>query len=200
MLDHAEYWEARYQEAQTGWDLNGPTPALQAAAEAFPKDARILIPGCGLGWDGEALHRRGYTEVYLSDWAHSAKTQFLERVPDFSPDRFITGDFFSWAADEAVHGQFDCILECTFYCAIPPVMRANYARAMERLLRPGGQLLGLLFTFPLTEQGPPFGGSVEEYQARFSAPFQLDQLGPNPLSIASRAEKEVFFCATLQPS
>jgi hypothetical protein len=52
----------------------------------------------------------------------------------------------------------------------------------------------------LTEQGPPFGGSLEEYTLRFGAPFRLDRLGPSPLSIAPRAEKEVFFCATLHTS
>ncbi|MEK9830622.1 MAG: SAM-dependent methyltransferase, partial [Schleiferiaceae bacterium] len=71
-MDSAKHWEDRYSLNQTGWDLNGPTPALQAAAEGLPKEAFILIPGCGFGWDGEALWSKGYKNVYLSDWAPSA--------------------------------------------------------------------------------------------------------------------------------
>ncbi len=200
MHEYSRYWETRYLESQIGWDLLGPTPALQSATKSTPKDAHILIPGCGLGWDGEALHRRGFSEVYLSDWALSAKAQFLERVPDFPRERFITGDFFDWTQQSAWRGRFDFILECTFYCAIPPQRRELYVQTMARLLRPGGQLMGLLFTFPLTDQGPPYGGSIEEYNARFGPPFRLEHIAPHPLSVEKRADQEVFFCATLQAS
>jgi len=199
-MDSATYWEDRYGQNQTGWDLNGPTPALQAAVEGLAKDAFLLIPGCGFGWDGEALWSKGYRNVYLSDWAPSAKTAFLQRVPDFPEAQFVSGDFFEWASQPEQAGRFDAVLECTFYCAIPPARRDDYAAAMARLLKPGGRLMGVLFTFPLTEAGPPFGGSLEEYEARFSAPFRLEELGPTNLSISPRADKEVFFCAKLQAS
>ena len=197
-MDSASYWDQRYLENQTGWDLNGPTPALQAAIEGLPKTAFILIPGCGFGWDGEALWKKGYANVYLSDWAPSAKTAYLERVPDFPPDQFSSGDFFEWATLKENQGKFDVVLECTFYCAIPPQRRLDYAAAMAQILTPGGRLMGVLFTFPLTEAGPPFGGSVEEYHDRFSTPFALESMGASPLSIPPRADKEVFFCAKLQ--
>ena len=198
MPNSAKYWEDRYQQDQTGWDLAGPTPVLQAVMATISKDARILIPGCGLGWDGEALHKAGYRHVYLSDWAESAKRAFLTRVPDFPEDRFLTGDFFTWSTESPWIDHFDLVLECTFYCAIPPEKRENYVQRMAQILRPGGQICGLLFTFPLTDQGPPFGGSTEEYRQRFSPPFELTALRPHPLSIKARADKEVYFCATLQ--
>ncbi len=119
-MDSAKNWEDRYSLNQTGWDLNGPTPALQAAAEGLAKDAFLLIPGCGFGWDGEALWSKGYRNVYLSDWAPSAKTAFLQRVPDFPEAQFVSGDFFEWASQPELASRFDAVLECTFYCAIPP--------------------------------------------------------------------------------
>ena len=57
--------------------------------------------------------------------------------------------------------------------------------------------MGVLFTFPLTEAGPPFGGSIAEYEERFSHPFVLETLEKSALSIPPRADKEVFFCAKL---
>jgi methyl halide transferase len=198
MAKSSTYWESRYQDGETGWDLNGVTPALQEAVKHLPKDTKILIPGCGLAWDGEALHHAGFTEVYLSDWAPSAKAAFLRRVPSFPENHFFTEDFFEWAMSPVHAKKFDLVLECTFYCAIPPTLRPQYVHAMQHLIKPGGKLMGLLFTFPLTEVGPPYGGSMEEYTTRFSHPFKLETFASSPLSIAPRADKEVFFIATLQ--
>jgi len=44
---------------------------------------------------------------------------------------------------------------------------------MKELLNPKGKLIGLLFQFPLTEVGPPFGGSKEEYNSLFENDFDI---------------------------
>ena len=47
-------------------------------------------------------------------------------------------------------------------------LRPNYVTKMHNLLSEKGKISGLLFDFPLTEVGPPFGGSQEEYVNLFS--------------------------------
>ena len=69
---------------------------------------------------------------------------------------------------------------------------------MTHYLQQGGTLAGLLFTFPLTEQGPPFGGDVTTYLKDFQGPFNVESMQPTPRSIAERKENEVFFVPTLQ--
>ena len=64
---------------------------------------------------------------------------------------------------------------------------------MHDLLSEKGKIAGLLFNFPLTEVGPPFGGSHEEYVKLFSEKFTLKTLEPAYNSIKPRANKELFF-------
>ncbi|MFN3939736.1 MAG: SAM-dependent methyltransferase, partial [Chitinophagales bacterium] len=47
MLD-AHFWNQRYVNQATGWDLGQVSPPLQIFFEQMQnKDVRILIPGCG---------------------------------------------------------------------------------------------------------------------------------------------------------
>ena len=62
-----------------------------------------------------------------------------------------------------------------------------------RRLSEKGKIAGLLFNFPLTEVGPPFGGSYEEYLNLFSEKFSIKTLEPAYNSIKPRANKELFF-------
>jgi len=63
---------------------------------------------------------------------------------------------------------------------------------MHNLLKENGKLAGVLFSFPLTEQGPPFGGSVEEYQELFSEKFLFKTLESCYNSIKPRENNELF--------
>lgn len=183
-------WEDRYQENQIGWDIGYPsTPLKEYIDQLKDKNQFMLIPGCGHAYEGEQLHNQGFTNVYLSDLAPTAKTNFLKRVPGFPENRFIIGDFFK------IDQKFDLIIEQTFYCALPTNMRDDYVQKMHDLLNPGGKLVGLLFTFPLTEEGPPFGGSIEEYEKRFSGHFKFKVLETAHNSIPPRSGNEAFFIA-----
>jgi len=196
-MDSSQAWERRYTEGATGWNIGKASPALiDFALKNLPKDAAILIPGCGHGYDGKALWDLGFTQVTLIDWAASAKDRFLTLCPNFPQDRFLVGDVF--VLTQSMENRFDAVLECTFFCAINPSLRSLYIERMAHCLRQGGNLAGLLFTFPLTEKGPPFGGDVTTYLKDFQGPFKVESMQPTSRSIAERKEDEVFFVATLQ--
>jgi hypothetical protein len=89
--------------------------------------------------------------------------------------------------------KFDLILEQTFFCAIPPSMRVDYVSKMNDVLHSKGKIAGLLFDFPLTEEGPPYGGSKEEYLALFSEKFTIKTIERAHNSIKPRQNKELFF-------
>lgn len=183
----SSYWSERYHEGRTGWDIGHASVALLDLAARFPKTARILIPGCGAAWEAEALWKQGYSNVYVADWSIEPLNAFQERVPDFPSDHLLCADFFELASG------YDLILEQTFFCALPPERRDGYVLQMHRLLKTKGILGGLLFDFPLTEEGPPFGGSKSEYEARFSPWFEILVLEPSSKSIAPRAGRELYF-------
>ncbi|MNL88260.1 hypothetical protein D3C87_2178650 [compost metagenome] len=64
---------------------------------------------------------------------------------------------------------------------------------MHELLKPNGQLVGLLFNRDF-DGGPPFGGNEETYKTLFSPYFNF-KLTPAYNSIPQRAGTEVFIQA-----
>lgn len=184
------YWNARYEQNETGWDAGAATTPLRAYLEQLTnKSLRILIPGCGKAHEGELAWKLGFKNITLMDVAPAAKEAFLKRVPDFPKSQFVLEDFFE-------HNRtYDLILEQTFFCALHPTLRMAYAEKMHQLLAPNGKLVGVLFNFPLTEQGPPFGGSAMEYHLYLDHLFDVETMETCYNSIGPRAERELFLMA-----
>lgn len=181
------FWDNRYAEGSAGWDMGTPSPPLMEYCATLPdKDIRILIPGGGSSADAGKLWHEGFTQVFVLDWSAESLKGFLAKYPDFPITHLLNEDFF------AHPGKYDLVLEQTFYCALPPSMRDDYVRKMAEILRPGGILAGVLFDFPLTEAGPPFGGSEEEYRQRFSGLFEIRKMERCRNSIPPRAGRELF--------
>ena len=108
--------------------------------------------------------------------------------------RVLLMDFFE------LKGQFDYILEQTFFCALDPKLRPAYVQQMHQLLAPGGRLAGVLFNRSF-DGGPPFGGSTAEDQHLFAPRFHLVKLEPCYNSIPPRQGTELFMIAEKkQPS
>ena len=184
-----EFWEERYREGQTGWDIGYPAPALAAYIDQLQdKHLRILVPGAGRGYEVAYLWHKGFHDLTVLDIATQPLQAVREKVPGLPGEALVQSDFFDWEG-----GPFDLILEHTFFCALPPERRPDYARTMHRLLRKGGKIAGLLFDFPLTESGPPFGGSEAEYRELFRPYFQIRRLERATNSIPPRAGNELFF-------
>ncbi len=183
----AAYWNQRYLNEQTGWDIGYPNLALTHYVESrgLSKDSEILIPGAGRAYEAEYLHHKGYSSVYIIDLAPEAKNDFLKRVSHFPNDHFIVGDFFE------LNQSFDLILEQTFFCALDPKLRPLYAEHMHKIIRPDGVLAGVLFNMQ-KEDGPPFGGNEIEYRSLFEPDFEIVHLEECYNSIPPRAGREFF--------
>ena len=89
-------------------------------------------------------------------------------------------------------GEYDFIIEQTFFCALSPDLRQKYAKKMVELLKPNGQLIGLLFNIPLNDDRPPFGGNQEEYKQLFSDFFEIQKMETAYNSIPERQGSELF--------
>ncbi len=181
------YWEDNYLNKTTGWDIGQISTPLKVYFEQLEnKDLSILIPGCGNGYEAEFLHNLGFKNIHILDIAKQPLQNFSKRVPSFPKENLIHADFFKH------NTQYDLIIEQTFFCALDPVLRNHYAEKMSQLLTTNGKIVGLLFDFPLTEQGPPFGGSIEEYRITFSSLFKIKILEKSYNSADNRMDKELF--------
>lgn len=182
-----EYWENRYKTDSAKWDIGHvSTPLKEYIDQLENKDIKILIPGAGNAYELDYLIEKGFHNVTVIDFAQQPIDAILSRNKSLEK-HIIQGDFFNHTE------TYDLIIEQTFFCALNPNLRENYVSKMHDLLSEKGKISGLLFNFPLTEDGPPFGGSYEEYVNLFSEKFILKTLEPAYNSIKPRANTELFF-------
>ena len=183
-----DYWENRYSKDETGWNIGyASTPIEKYISQLQDKSIKILIPGAGNSFEAELLWNKGFNNTYVLDFAKQPIENFKKRVSIFPHKQLLHQDFFE------LNQTFDLIIEQTFFCALNPNLRKQYVEKMFQLLNPKGKLAGLLFDFPLTESGPPFGGSFNEYETAFSKYFKIKTLERATNSIKERQGKELFF-------
>lgn len=184
------YWSKRYEENRTGWDIGFPSrPLKQYIDQLKNKDLKILIPGAGNAYEAAYLFEKGFQQVFVLDISRKPLDAFKNRQPDFPEQQLLHGDFFEQ------QGQYDLILEQTFFCAFEPTVknRSRYASKMNELLSPNGKLVGLWFNHPLVEEAKrPFGGSKMEYLSYLKPFFHVEQFEDCYNSIEARQGKEWF--------
>ncbi|MDO5509502.1 MAG: methyltransferase domain-containing protein [Weeksellaceae bacterium] len=183
----SEYWDTRWKEGKTGWDIGHASPAItEFFAQEIDKSAAILIPGCGNAYEATSLANMGFKNITLVDISAEAVIRLQNKFGQNPSIKIVHGDFF------AIDQQYDYLVEQTFFCALHPSRRQEYVQQAHSILRPNGVLVGLLFNRSFDDDGPPFGGSVEEYQKLFQTLFHIRTMSPSPLSIPARRDKEVF--------
>lgn len=135
-----EYWTERYNSKQTGWDIGYvSTPIKEYIDQLEDKNLRILIPGGGNSYEAEFLFDQGFQNVFVVDISKVPLNNLLQRKPDFPKNQLLHQDFFK------LNDCFDLIIEQTFFCALNPNLRKNYADKVYELLQTGGRMAGLLF-------------------------------------------------------
>jgi len=169
-VDRPADWEGMYAAGEDRWDLGGPSPPLVAAlgrGEAGPP-GRALVPGCGRGHDVRLLAVHGFDALGV-DFAAAPirEARALAAAVGSRGARFERRDLF--ALPRSFDGTFDLVFEQTCFCAVNPARRDDYVRAVHRVLKPGGLLLGLFFHIR-SEEGPPFGTTPREIRHRFAGP------------------------------
>ncbi|NNF22193.1 MAG: SAM-dependent methyltransferase [Saprospiraceae bacterium] len=163
-----EYWNERYALGETGWDIGFvSTPIKEYIDQIDDKTKKILVPGAGNAYEVEYLYNQGFTNIFVLDIASLALEALKKRLPSFPDSHIIHDDFFKH------HGTYDIILEQTFFCALDPSLRAKYTSKMNEILSHKGKLVGVLFSSVFPFQGPPFGGTIDEYQKLFAPSFNV---------------------------
>ena len=185
-LNH-QYWNDRYRENATGWDLSMVSPPLKHYFDQIKnKQISILIPGCGNAYEAEYLLFNGFTNITLVDISPLLVEKLKLKFFNFhSRLNIICDDFFN------IDAHYDLIVEQTFFCALHPDFRNKYVHKMHSLLVSKGKLVGLFFDKEFAVN-PPFGGDKKQYEELFSEKFRIMTMEPCYNSIAPRAGTELF--------
>ena len=182
-----DFWHSKWEVEQTGWDIGHvSTPIKIYVDQLEDKDIRILIPGAGNSYEGEYLFNNSFNNVTLLDYSDIQFENLLKRCPNYPRKNLVNKNFFEYT------GEFDLILEQTFFSAIHPTERKKYVRKMHSLLKENGKLVGLLFDVNFDNPHPPYGGNEEEYTRLFSPFFTIKVLERAHNSIEPRQGSEVF--------
>ena len=80
----AEYWNRRYEQGNSPWDMGRPSPPLiEYVGGIEDKTTRILIPGAGKSYDAVWAMEHGFENVFILDWASEAIDHISNLFPDF---------------------------------------------------------------------------------------------------------------------
>ena len=183
-LHMAKDWNAAYEAKHTPWDKGSASPPLSAFLKKHPLTGRVLVPGCGLGYDARLLARQGASVVGL-DIAPSAVRQ-ARALPAEGELSFEVGDFLNLA--ENYHGQFDTVVEHTCLCALDPAQRLAYIRSVLQALKPDGHYLAVFFrkVKDYRGEGPPHPIAAEQIEALFGDDFDTLESSVPPQSYPCR--------------
>jgi SAM-dependent methyltransferase len=160
-----EFWESRYRDNFIPWDAGKVPAALRAYVDGISSRARILIPGCGSGYEAAYLAGRGF-DVLAIDFSPAAVATARKNL-GARADLVSLADFFDFTSGP----PFDVIYERAFLCALPRKMWSGYAARCAELLKPGGVIAGFFF-FADTPKGPPFGTSPSELEDLMQPGFE----------------------------
>lgn len=198
-------WEAMWSRGIAPgafFDASRAEPALQALIDSRVLPAgNVLVPGCGRGYAIAALAKSGERQVLgvdISATAVKAANEYLNGKPGVSVE---VADFFDQLPQ--IHaGKYDLGYDCTFLCAIPPDMRSSWAKSWKSLLKPGGELITLIFPVASsgadpadghTGAGPPFKISLRLVQQLLEPlGFSLIEARDVPENMVARGGREII--------
>lgn len=194
-----DFWDQRFAAGDTPWDRGESNPQLAAwLAAGSLSPCRILVPGCGSGYEAAALARAGF-EVTALDYAPEAiaRTRALLDGAGLKAT-LVEADVLAWEPDQ----PFDAIYEQTCLCALYPDHWRAYADRLHRWLVPVGRLFALfvqLLRPGAAEgaiQGPPYHCDINAMRALFPSPLWSWPKPPYPRTTHPRGLAELAVVLT----
>ncbi len=162
-----EFWNSCYLKDNTPWDFDGVPADLKEFLQKKGRGAKVLIPGCGSGYEIQAFAEAGY-EVTAIDFSPFAVDRAKRMVgPDLAKN-VLLGDFFQY---DFPGEAFDLIYERAFVCSLMPDRRQAYRDRLAQLIKYRGLLIGYYYyKKPILSEGPPYGfawGTADDLFSRY---------------------------------
>lgn len=145
-----EFFNSRYAAGRIPWDFGGVPSSLKTFLATHRYPGRVLVPGCGSGYEVEAFASAGF-EVIGIDFSAEAVARARSLLGPLA-DKVHEGDFFDYPLGGAL---FDIIYERTFLCSLLPDDWVRYSRRVAELSVASGLLCGFFFFGP-EDEPPPY--------------------------------------------
>jgi Thiopurine S-methyltransferase (TPMT) len=134
-----EFWDERYAGQRMPWDFGG-VPSVLRDCLSREKPGKVLIPGCGTGYEVRAFARSSW-QVDAVDFSLEAIRHARKFLGEDA--RFVRqADFFA----ESPNGPFDLVYERIFLCSLPKTCgRPTPRRSRDPSARAGARWIFLLW-------------------------------------------------------
>ena len=177
-------WNQAYLTGDTPWDKGRAGPPLAEFLAHRSMGGKVLVPGCGAGHDVRLLAAQG-ADVTGLDVA-PAGVKRAEEYPAAGGERYVCGDLLDLGP--SYDSVFDWVFEHTCLCALCPDEREAYAAAVTKVLKPGGQLLGIFYLgiSDFDRDGPPHPIETKALDELFGKDFDLLESYTPKLAYPSR--------------
>ncbi|MBN8246811.1 MAG: methyltransferase domain-containing protein [Verrucomicrobia bacterium] len=144
------FWTKRWEAGKIPWDFGGVPANLLSFLHRQTAPARVLVPGCGSGYEVRAFHEMGH-DVSALEVSAPAVTHAREVLGPLG-DRVIHANFFKHDFGDQRYGL---IYERGFLCSMPTARWPDYLTRMSHLIPPGGRLVGM-FLYGEEPEPPPY--------------------------------------------
>lgn len=162
----AATWDLTYDKSPP-WEIGRPQPAYLALADSGDIRGSVLDVGCGTGELVLFLRKRGHDILGIDISPRAiASARAKAHAQNVNDVIFRTADAFALGA---LGRTFDTVIEGgLFHCFEDPVRRAQYARSLASIVRPGG----ILFILAISDREPSdWGGPYRIAESDFRKAF-----------------------------
>lgn len=165
------YWQQRFERGEMGWDRGEASPQLSRwMSEGSLQPCRILVPGCGQGWEVVELAAHGF-DVVAVDLTSAACERVRTRLEARGlRAEVVQADVLGFTPERPVHAVY----EQTCLCALHPRHWRTYADRVRDWLSGGGMLHALFMQVARPEAeargevvGPPYHCDMNAMMALF---------------------------------
>jgi hypothetical protein len=192
-----EFFDIRYAAGRMPWDFGGVPKSLKVFLDKHHGPGRVLIPGCGSGYEIEAFSSRGWDVIGI-DFSKFAVARARCLLGPLA-SKVYEGDFFTYPLRE---GCFDMIYERTFLCTLLPDFWLRYAQRIAKLIVPSGVLCGFFFLGP-EDEPPPYPISqcqLDELLGRWFEKIEDNAVEDSLALYAGKERWQIWRRKTTKPS
>lgn len=188
-MEH-DFWLERWRTRQIGFHQSSPHPLLERwwPTLGLPSHARVYVPLCGKSLDMVWLAVRGHavvgselSEIAVADFfgeqgAHvDVRPHGPFRRHAAGPFELLQGDALELTP--ALLGPVQASYDRAALVALPPGLRARYARQSAELMPAGSKTLLVGFEFAQHRKpGPPFSVVRDEVEHLYRDAFEVREL------------------------
>ena len=176
--DWYENWYSG-KEKIFGWNIGRPHKGLvEVLDNSFLQSGRVLVPGCGFGYDAIFLAERGFDIAAFDFSANVIKKAKLKLKANRKLKgrlKFKVEDIYN--LPDSYENAFDCVVEVGNFQAMGVKERREYIKIMTKVLIPNGKIIVICKKYPPLTPGPK-GVKKMSLHKYFATAFEVERIEP----------------------